>query len=200
MISRRVLLLSATASARGRLRRFDAAQLPAPAVLLIPGSGGVGAADVAHAKALAEAGFVAFVPPGRVETVGAVKAMIDEVVHEVPGVMGLWAYSQGGSLALSAAASDERCGAVVVWSGNLRDDAYEAVRRLPPTLLVHGSADAVIPVADARQVMTLCEERQLPCRLREFDGEGHHFSRKAEGSALRETVEFLGAHLAMGRG
>ena len=199
MISRRLLLLSAVASARGRLRRFDASHLPASAVLLIPGSGGVGAADVAHAKALADEGFVAFVPPGRVETVGAVKAMIDEVVREVPGVMGLFAYSQGGSLALAAAAGDERCGAVVVWSGNLRDDAYEDLRRLPPTLLIHGSADAVIPVADARQVMALCEERQIPCRLREFDGEGHHFSRTAERSAIGETVGFLRAHLAMGR-
>jgi acetyl esterase len=48
-------------------------------------------------------------------------------------------------------------------------------KHLPPTLILHGTADRVIPFAGSYQYARACARKKNVCRLIQFEGQGHGF-------------------------
>jgi acetyl esterase len=70
---------------------------------------------------------------------------------------------------------------------------------LPPTLILHGTADNIIPIATAEAFVAAAEKAGAkPVQLIRYSGKGHEFylhgpgSGKAFKSAMKEVSEFLG--------
>ena len=108
--------------------------------------------------------------------------------------------SLGAFLAL-AASSAARTGpavrAVVEISGGLPDPyAARATSAFPPTLILHGEADTVVPVQLARDLDRRLSELGVVHQARLFPGEGHWFSAGAQIAILLAIAGFLSSTLS----
>ncbi len=65
----------------------------------------------------------------------------------------------------------------------------------PPTLLLHGEADTVVPVSEAHKLDRALTLARVPHQTHLFPGEGHWFSPSAQTAILRNTAIFLAQHL-----
>src|SRR5689334_15205508 len=161
--------------ARGS-RGADTAAGAHPAVLVLHSSAGLlgpgGAVVRRWADALARHGYVAYVvhyfdrtgdtrtDDAREDEVYPVwtAALEDAVtfVRHDPAVdstrVSAFGVSLGGFMAIALGAADHRVQRLVVLSGGFFSALANRVRHLPPTLLLHGSEDDVVPLAEARRV------------------------------------------------
>ena len=68
---------------------------------------------------------------------------------------------------------------------------------LPPTLILHGRADTVVPYADVERFCTIAKSHGESCEVMGYDGASHGFfnSRKQpfnwQETTLQETVHFF---------
>jgi carboxymethylenebutenolidase len=127
-------------------------------------------------------------------------------VRKQPGVdgerVGIVGLSLGGFVGLSCAMQKElNIAAVVSGFGGLPEKKRDAVKWLPPTLVVYGEKDRVVPVAEAKALELLAKTRQLPITVKSYpvghvflDDNGK-FDIEAMGKAQRLTTEFLETHL-----
>lgn len=105
--------------------------------------------------------------------------------------------SLGAFLALSAAVNPaNRIRAIVEISGGM-PEIYSAdvTDSFPPTLILHGTADTVVPVTQARALNALLDRAHVPHRLELMDGQGHWFDGAAQMRILMAIAQFLGRHL-----
>ncbi|HEY8563972.1 MAG TPA: dienelactone hydrolase family protein [Beijerinckiaceae bacterium] len=109
------------------------------------------------------------------------------------GVVGI---SLGAALALSAAVDDKRIKAVVDYFGPLPQPVAAAARRLPPTLVLHGASDPVVPVANAHSLRELLEAGGVPHEVMIYPGQGHGLWGEASEDASRRVAAFLNRYLA----
>lgn len=86
----------------------------------------------------------------------------------------------------------DRIRALIEISGGLVPP-YEgsATARLPPILVIHGSADTVVPVSLAHALTARLSELGVPHRTEILDGEGHWFGPSAWGRLLLAVSAFL---------
>lgn len=112
-----------------------------------------------------------------------------------PRHVGAFGFSLGGYMALALGASDRRVGGLVVLSGGFFDALAPTVRHLPPTLLLHGDADDVVPLAAARKVDSTLDRLGVAHRLVVFRGQGHGFDETGSRDAARRAVLFFDRHL-----
>jgi acetyl esterase/lipase len=69
----------------------------------------------------------------------------------------------------------------------------------PPTLILHGAADATVPIATVRQFCSAMKAVSRPCELAEYEGAGHGFfnanreNGKYYQATLARAIEFLAA-------
>ena len=112
------------------------------------------------------------------------------------GRLGLVGISLGTSLALAQAARDTRIKAVVAFYGMLPVQATAAIRRMPPTLILHGAQDWVVPVAAAHQLDALLQRIGAEHELHIYPGQGHGFQGAAGRDAARRSLHFFERHLA----
>lgn len=188
----------------------DAAR-DAPAVIVLHGSGGPRAAAVSHNlqwKALAESGYRVYVPhyldatdgsavnpAGHydvwVQTIADAIRFIETGHRKPPDGIALIGYSLGASVALAAASQGCPPQRLVAWSGSLPDEYFQAFKAMPPTLIVHGERDRVIPVWNVTQFERLCRMRGLECEMKLYPREGHDFSLSATAGASRQIEIFL---------
>ena len=110
------------------------------------------------------------------------------------GVMGI---SLGASLALAAAAEDARIRALVDYFGPVPEGLAARARRLPPTLILHGEADPIVPVSHARTLESLLKRLRVPHETAIYPGQGHGFYGAAQADAGRRVGRFLARHLGM---
>jgi carboxymethylenebutenolidase len=110
--------------------------------------------------------------------------------------VGIVGVSLGAFLGLSVASQDARVKAVVDLFGGLPEPFAGRFTAMPPTLILHGEADRVVPVSEARKLQAALAERGLPHEVMIYPGEGHILSPLAGLDAARRTIEFLGAHLS----
>ena len=186
-----------------------------PAVVLLHGSDGPGPRYRTAAHLLASAGYHVFLvhyldrtgeSRAHVPTIGRhlpawTAAARDglSVVAGQPGVdpdrIGVLGISLGGGLALLTAQAEPRVRAVVTYFGFL-PVSLDPAGRLPPTLVLHGARDRVVPVAAATQLQALLQARRIPHEIQIYPDQGHGFTGAAALDAARRIATFFGRHLA----
>ncbi len=124
------------------------------------------------------------------------------------GVLGI---SLGGYLAIALAAqrssrhqsssdtsapSAPRLRAAIELSGGMPPDwAPKVSAAMPPTLILHGAEDTVVPVSEAIKLDQLLTAHNVPHQLEIFPGETHWFSSAAQLRLLLTCGVFLRKHL-----
>lgn len=216
----------ASGNATVRVERFASARGgQAASVVLLHGADGLGEGRTgrmaggyrAAARALAGAGFHVFLPhyldaTGETQaafsrigaSLPAWRAGLRDVIEHVaasPKVdarrIGLVGVSLGAALALDLAAQDVRVAALVDCFGFLPPDLPErADLRLPPTLVLHGARDAIVPVANAHALAALLARLRVPHEVQIYPDQAHGFTGSAEADAALRTAAFLRRHLA----
>lgn len=189
-----------------------------PAVLVLHSSAGTlfGKGELERfSRSLAERGMVAFMVRyfDRTGTIFAGDAAIERHLHACEATvgdamdfavahprvradsLGIFGYSLGAFLGVSAASSDSRVRAVAELSGGIFAYLHGRLRRIPPTLVLHGTADQRVSVSYAHELIR--EARRLGARpvVQLYPGEGHVLSTSAIADASRRAREFLAQRL-----
>ena len=194
-----------------------------PLVVLLHGAGGIapdGPGSLLHeeARRLARRGYVAVIPHYFDRTAGAklnsptrnaryykvwMETIADAVTYagRLPQVdrrhVALLGHSLGAGLAVSNAMADSRVSAVVEYAGSLvfiNGPPLEPLP-MPPTLILHGDADNIVPVREAHKLEALLSEWQTPFEIKIYPGAGHGFRGDDEKDAWKRAVAFLDKHL-----
>ena len=189
-----------------------------PAVVMLHGSGGMivgGEAFRAAARGLAERGYVVlmvhyFDRTGTtmsdlkiakqhfatwVETVGGAVSHAASLPNVDATRIGLVGFSLGGYLALSEAVFDPRVKAVVEFFGGLPSPLNDKVKAMPPTLILHGEADKVVPVAEARNLERLFQDNGVTFEMKLYPESGHAFFGADGFDSMKRTLAFLEKHV-----
>jgi carboxymethylenebutenolidase len=116
----------------------------------------------------------------------------EEVAADRIGVIGV---SLGAYLGLSVASQDARVRAMVDFFGGLPEAFASSLTRMPPTLILHGDADRIVPVAEAYKLRDALAARSLPHEMKIYPGEGHNFSPLVAIDAAGRAMRFLSSHL-----
>ena len=69
------------------------------------------------------------------------------------------------------------------------------MRRLCPVLILHGEADATIPVQEAYDLQELLEKKGIAYEIKIYPGVGHGFDSEVWRDAGIRSVKFLQTHL-----
>jgi carboxymethylenebutenolidase len=116
-----------------------------------------------------------------------------------PGVdphrIGIVGISLGGALGLAAAGTDPRIKALVEYFGPMPQGVVTAGAALPPTLILHGAADPVVPVANAHALENFLRSQGTAHEIKIYPGQGHGFSGATQDDADRRVADFLNRHL-----
>ncbi len=192
---------------------------PHPVVLVLHGSGGMdlgGFLFREQARRLARQGYLALVPhyfdrtgtriadvgtmvrrfPDWLETLSDLTTFAVTMRGADPGRVGLVGYSLGGFLALSLATLDPRIDAVVEYYGGLPDELADRAGSLPPTLVLHGTADGIVPVAEAHRLLERLEAVGVPHESRLYPGAGHGFLGASHRDSVARAEAFLTRYVA----
>lgn len=109
--------------------------------------------------------------------------------------IGCFGFSLGGYFALAEGARDARIRAVVELSGGV-DASYEnTFQRMPPVLILHGSADRRVPVSNAREIERLAKKFGAPHETKIYEGEGHYLSQMSILDAISRGLAFFQKYL-----
>jgi carboxymethylenebutenolidase len=190
----------------------------APAVVMLHGADGLsrrGAQYRAGARSLAAGGYhVALVHyfdrtgtqwaslpaifqnfSAWMETLSDALAFVGAQPGVDPGRLGVVGISLGAALSVATAANDPRIKALVDYFGPVPEGSLAGATRLPPTLVLHGAADPIVPVSNARSLEAFLQARGVPHEVQVYPGEGHGFSGTAQADADRRVAAFLDRHL-----
>jgi carboxymethylenebutenolidase len=190
---------------------------PQPAVLLLHGADGVKAGRHYHlaAQVVAAAGYHAFLLhyldrtgerrasyseiglnfPAWAETVRDALTFLHDHSAVDPKRLALIGTSLGAGLALGVAAKDTRVRALVSYFGFLPETVRDTAKRLPPSLVLHGARDSVIPVSNAHAIRKLLEKLNTDHEVHIYPDQGHSFQGFAQLDAANRTATFLHKHL-----
>jgi carboxymethylenebutenolidase len=108
----------------------------------------------------------------------------------------LLGFSLGAYLSLANSAIDPRIKAVVEFFGGMPKEMNLFRRRLCPVLILHGEADATVPVEEAYKLQKLLEKKRIPYEMKIYPGAGHGFEAEVWRDASPRSVQFLKKHLA----
>lgn len=114
--------------------------------------------------------------------------------------LGIIGISLGAALGLAVSSMDRRVKTLVNYFGPLPQGAIASTSRLPPTLVLHGSADPIVPVANAYAIEALLRQQNVPHEIKVYPGQGHGFRGEAESDAMHRALAFLKRHLVGGSG
>ncbi|MES2256639.1 MAG: dienelactone hydrolase family protein [Pseudomonadota bacterium] len=192
---------------------------PRPSVLLLHGANGFDS-QIAnynrYAAALADAGLDAYLvfyySPGdwqrltRGDDIFARRflswtKLISDIAADIRkrpdanGKIGLVGYSNGGTLSGGTAALDPAISAAVIYYGAVPFPLETPVDHLPPLLILHGDADAIIPIEQGRRLADLAKSLKGKPELVIYPGEKHGFGSRIDSEngadALARTIAFL---------
>ena len=173
----------------------EAADGPVPAVIALHGAGGGVQGMERYAGILAGHGFAVYLLRyfDRTGIESADKPTImrnfplwmktlwdaTSFVEKQPQVDGkriaLLGFSLGAYLSLANSAIDHRVKAVVEFFGGMPKEMNFFMRRLCPVLILHGEADATVPVEEAYHLQKLLEKKGIPYEIKIYPGAGHGF-------------------------
>jgi dienelactone hydrolase len=184
-----------------------------PAVILLHGADGPGSRYRAAAGEVAAGGYNVFLVHYLNRT-GQTRASYGTIhqnlpvwtrtvrdaisyVSQQPGVnsrrIGLLGVSLGGGLALATAQQDSRVQAVVDYFGFVPRGFGSG--RLPPTLVLHGASDPIVPVSNAYALQGILQARGVPHEVQIYPGQGHGFTGAAQADASQRITAFFGRYL-----
>lgn len=184
-----------------------------PAVILLHGADGPGSRYRAAAREVAAGGYNVFLVHYLNRT-GQSRASYSTIhqnlpvwtstvrdaigyVQRQPGVdarrIGILGVSLGGGLALATAQQDGRVRAVVDYFGFVPRGFGSG--RLPPTLVLHGASDPIVPVSNAYDLQGILRARGVPHEVQIYPGQGHGFTGAAEADASARINAFFGRYL-----
>lgn len=190
-----------------------------PALLVLHGSGGAASYWMGRfAPALREAGVAIYAPHyfDKTATARATTAMIldghhfmawlqaiqDAVTYVAdrscvdPARIGVLGISLGGYLAVGLAMEDRRIRAVVELSGGVPLGWENRMPpSMPPTLVLHGEHDDVVPVAEAHKLQALLQQHHVPHEVAIFPNQTHWLSGAAQAELLMRCAGFLDRYL-----
>lgn len=188
-----------------------------PAVIFVHGSDGMRttAWKYAWSREFATRGYVVLIPhyfdsmdagggphAGGHQNFGVYLATLGDAVDfaaRQPGIdpsrIGLMGYSLGGFLSLALGARDDRINTVVEFFGGMPAFAARSLQKMPPTLILHGEADPVVPVAQAYQLEKLFKANGVRYEMKIYPGQGHGFTGEADLDSRRRTMNFFDQHL-----
>ena len=189
---------------------------PHPTVLALYGSGGGVSGMNEPATMLAEQGFAVFVLhyfdrtgtteatdkqtifrnfPAWGKTVWDAISYLEKNPQVDASRVGVLGFSLGAYLALSVASVDSRVKAVVEFFGGLPKEMRFFMRRLCPTLILHGEADATVPVQEAYDLQELLVKKEIPYEIKIYPGVGHGFDSETWRDAGIRSLQFLQRYL-----
>ena len=110
--------------------------------------------------------------------------------------IGIYGYSLGGFLALSAASDNSRVGAVVEHAGGVWNGKVEGIGKMPAVLMMHGERDARVPFAQyAKPLVPVLQRRAAAVEMKFFPGEGHVFTATAMLNVRAAAARVFREHL-----
>jgi len=112
-----------------------------------------------------------------------------------PSRLGVVGISLGAYLATSLALHDPRIGAVIDCFGGLPDPFARGLTRMPPILILHGSADPIVPVREAYKLARLLRDKGLPHEMWIYPSGGHVLQGEDALDAVERALAFLDKHL-----
>jgi carboxymethylenebutenolidase len=186
---------------------------PGPAVIMLHGADGLygGTRYRSGARNLAGAGFQVFMVH-YLDRTGETRASFATVfqnfptwmatirealayVASRPGVdphrIGVVGISLGAALGLAVASQQPGISAFVSYFGPYPQGALGLGSKLPPTLILHGGADPIVPVANAHAIESLLRQQGSFVDTKIYPGQGHGFHGDAERDATRRALAFL---------
>lgn len=188
-----------------------------PAVLMLHGADGLtmrGGEYRAAARAIAAAGYhvallhyldrtqerwasLATIPHNLrawMNTLGDAITWLQKRPTVDPQRIGLIGISLGAALSLATASQDGRVKAVVDYFGPM-PQGFERTTRFPPTLILHGAADPIVPAANAYAIETVLKSLGVPYEIVVYPGQGHVLFGEAQADAEQRVTAFLERHL-----
>lgn len=130
---------------------------------------------------------------------GKVRAAVERIRGQArsDGRVALIGFSQGGRLVIASAANNPAVQAMVVFYARLprANELNTDITALPPALLLHGSNDTAVPLADGEAVHGKARSLGAARGMVVYPGEGHgfDFSEHSEAAidARKRVVEFM---------
>jgi dipeptidyl aminopeptidase/acylaminoacyl peptidase len=207
-----------TFSSRGKEIPIDvivpSGNSPRPAVLVLHGSGGISDYPEEVCE-LAARGYVVLIPHyfdstgtswADLESIrrhGLMwgKTVLDAVsfAKEFPEIdpesVGILGFSLGGYLAIAVAAHVSEIKCVVELFGGVPEKFLPEIVHLPPTLIIHGEDDRVVPARHAIELKQLCQQKQVYFEMEIYPGAGHNFSGLLMKKAIERAATFLDKRL-----
>jgi pimeloyl-ACP methyl ester carboxylesterase len=120
--------------------------------------------------------------------------------REASQSVGLLGYSLGGYLALTAAMAWPEIAALAVCYAGIPTPFAGLAARLPPTLVLHGGDDQIIPVKEASALTGLLCSHRIPHETHIYPQAGHGFCGADADDAIGRVVAFFRKHMGGERG
>jgi carboxymethylenebutenolidase len=122
-----------------------------------------------------------------------------------PHRVAMMGFSLGSFLSLSAGAIDpSQIAAIVEYYGGLPPALQYGAKTMPPTLILHGDRDVLVPVAMAHELDGLLTKEKRPHEMKIYEGTNHGFNfpelaiwynASATQDAWSRSTKFLAANL-----
>ncbi|WP_375459346.1 dienelactone hydrolase family protein [uncultured Enterovirga sp.] len=112
-----------------------------------------------------------------------------------PARIGIVGVSLGAALAIDTAGADTRIKALVDYFGPVLDGVHGRVKRLPPTLILHGQMDGVVGIEHAHAFEAMLKRLGTPYEIKIYPDQGHGFIGAAQLDSAARVSAFLGRHL-----
>jgi carboxymethylenebutenolidase len=202
------------------LERFEPKEKgKVPAVIIVHGASGMDEHADAYrtfARELADAGYAAFIvhyfdrtqtkknPDDkliRIQFQNWMQTLKDTVsyVAKQPNVddkrIGFLGFSLGAFLSLSTAGQDPRIVAVVEYFGGLPKPLLGFIKKMPPTLILHGESDKAVNVEEAHKLEKFYTDKGFPYEIKLYPNQGHGFTGDDAKDATKRAIAFFDKNL-----